>query len=355
MKNSLLVLGIMSGSSLDGIDMAWIRFDQTEGSSFAARFQWIKTVCHPYHEDWIDRLRQADEMSASQLLALHAEYAEYQAQVIELFRDDNIPVDLIAWHGHTIYHRPDKGFSFQLGRGDILAERTQTKVVSDFRNQNIALQGQGAPLAPIVDVYYFKEYGHLINLGGICNITQNKERPLAFDICGFNQVLNALAMELGKPMDIDGNVSGAGKLNQDLRKELNDWIYLSRPAPKSLSNQEVMRFYIPLLKKWDLPVEDKMKTFLYHVCDNIQTNLSGLRADSKILLSGGGANNKTFVSMLKERLKCTVHIAPDPWQDYKEAFLMAFMGYLKWNNLPNILSSVSGSTRDHSAGIIFNP
>lgn len=355
MNNSLVVLGIMSGSSLDGIDMAWIRFDDTEGNPFAPRVQWLKTTCHPYQEDWTNKLKYADEISATQLFTLHAEYAEYQAQVIELYQNDIIPVELIAWHGHTIYHHPDKGFSFQLGRGDILAERTQTKVISDFRNQDIALQGQGAPLSPIVDVHYFKEYGHLINLGGICNITQNKGRPLAFDICGFNQVLNALAMESGKQMDEDGNMSGAGKIHQMLRKELNEWHYLSRPAPKSLSNQEVMGFYIPLLKQWDLPVEDKMKTFLCHVCDNIQANSSGLRADSKILLSGGGANNKTFSNMLKERLSCTVHNAPAPWQDYKEAFLMAFMGYLKWNNLPNILSSVSGSKRDHSAGIIYIP
>lgn len=354
MKNKLNILGVMSGSSLDGIDLAWISFSNIEQQPKRPSIDWLHTAHHPYSAYWSDQLKTLDKSNAPELLEMHVKYAEYQAAVIEEHFKKAPKIDLIGWHGHTIFHEPQKGFSFQLGRGDVLCAKLQTPTINDFRNQNITAGGQGAPLATIVDNAYFTSYSHLLNLGGIANLTINEKQPIAFDLCGFNQVLNYLAAQLGETMDRDGNISGQGALNENLKNELNKWDYLQKRAPKSLSNQEVQSFYIPILEKSKCSIADKMNTFIHHVGDTILSKIAQ-HQQPKILLSGGGAYNRTFTDLLKSKVEGIVKVAKQPWTDYKEAFLMAYMAYLRWTGQPNILSSASGGTKDQSAGLIHLP
>jgi anhydro-N-acetylmuramic acid kinase len=353
MSKAITVLGIMSGSSLDGVDLAWIRFSNPGKVPLRPAIEWVATQHVPYSDKWIKRLKTASSLPASKLLELDAAYATYQADILQELQTPHLnDTDVIGWHGHTIFHNPSELYSYQLGRGDILSFHLQCPVICNFRNQDIASGGQGAPLAPIVDRAYFESYDYLINLGGIANISINNQAVSAFDICGFNQVLNYLAQQEGHEMDKDGQLSQYGQLDTDLRKQLNNWSYLGASAPKSLSNQDVRQFYFPLLNTYKLSTADKLKTFLVHVCDSIE-EIVPRTEKCNILFSGGGAKNTTFMDLLKERFTASINKASPPWLDYKEAFLMAYMAYLRWQDLPNVHSSATGSAKDQSLGVVF--
>ncbi len=161
----------------------------------------------------------------------------------------NIKPELIASHGHTIFHEPEKGYTLQIGDGQTIADLTGITTINDFRSKDIELGGQGAPLVPIGDALLFNEYDFCLNIGGIANISFDKNgKRLAFDICAANQLLNLLSMQLGAPFDRNGAFAQLGKLNVPLFKKLNNDPYFLTEPPKSLSNQYVQNAFTTLLE-----------------------------------------------------------------------------------------------------------
>ena len=344
----------MSGSSLDGMDMALLRFSPKPNTPIP-EFAWINTGHFSYPQHWIDTLKEIHRLPVADWMQADVAFAQYVAEELQSRGHWLSSTDVIAWHGHTSAHHPDQGWTLALGNGQTLATNLETPVIAEFRRKDVAQGGQGAPLAPLVDAHFFPEIDIAINLGGIVNMTKMDSAKAAFDLAGCNQLLNRIARTLGAPMDKDGVWAASGTIDADLLHALNNWSYLSASPPKSLDNQTVTDFYSPLLASSTLSPKDKLATAVEHIADVILAHLQQNKKQ-QILLSGGGARNIFLVRRLRE--KAPRHhwmVAPDPWLDYKEAFLMAYMGYLFMRKENNVFSSWTGGKSDHCAGMLYNP
>lgn len=343
----------MSGSSLDGLDIAYCEFYyKNEGWSFEI----IEAQTFNYNEEWTIKLRELPNTSSKEIEKADIEYGELTANFVNQFlSQNNYKPDLIASHGHTIFHEPAKGYTCQIGNGKIIASRTGIKTINDFRTKDVLLGGQGAPLVPIGDKLLFGDYNFCLNIGGIANISfEENGKRIAFDICGANQILNYLSLQVGKPYDKNGNIAILGKMNKELFDLLNSDPYFNQPEPKSLSNQYVANNFIEVTNKVDCPIEDKLYTTVKHIA--YQTNKAIEKYEKgRLLLSGGGTHNSFLVNALRRETKHEI-IVPDPITiNFKEALIFAFMGVLRDQNKINCLASVTGATSDCSGGQIFLP
>jgi anhydro-N-acetylmuramic acid kinase len=289
------------------------------------------------------------------LLFLHKEYGTYLGnQLNEFLKNQHIKPMLVASHGHTIFHQPDKKLTFQLGDGNCIAAACGITTISDFRSMDVALGGQGAPLVPIGDELLFGEYDLCLNLGGFANISfRTDHKRIAFDICPVNFVLNLLAASLGEEYDAEGCIAAAGKIDQKLLNTLNSLEYYRTPHPKSLGREWVENHVFSALEGSDLSIHDKMCTFVEHIalqCGNIINPAS--RTGMKLLVTGGGAHNDFLVKQIARH--SNVHIVvPDKLTiDYKEALIFAFLGLLRLLGKVNCLSSVTGASRDSCGGVM---
>jgi len=348
------VLGIMSGTSLDGIDIADIQFTYTHKWNFTLGI--CKTI--PYSKEWGQKLKTAFSKNKEQLANLDKEYTSYIASVINSFiTDNNIQkLDAVCSHGHTILHEPHNQYTLQIGNLSYLAQLIKQNVVCNFRVQDVALGGQGAPLVPIGDQLLFSEYDFCLNLGGFANISFIKEgNRVAFDNCPVNTVLNTYALLLGKSFDNNGNFAKEGKLNIQLLDKLNGLKYYKKSPPKSLGIEWVKSKIFPLLKKYSIPPKDILHTFSIHIATIIAKDINkySTNANTKLLITGGGAYNGFIVEKLKEKIKIDVVIPDAKTLEFKEAIIFGFLGVLKLENQINILSSVTGATKNHSSGNVF--
>lgn len=354
MSKECHILGIMSGSSLDGVDWSVIRFHTPEINS-VPQYEWVETGHFAYPGEWVDLLRTIHTLSISDWMDLDVKYARFIAGEIKR-RVKSLPrVQLVGWHGHTSAHHPENGWTLALGHGQTVATHLNIPVVSDFRRKDVALGGQGAPLAPLVDQDFFSAYDAAINLGGIANMTLLGDSPKAFDVCGCNQILNQLAHKLGGQMDKDGRWAAAGSLNHAVLDQLNSWSFLHQPPPKSMGNHSVSEFYAKHLYEAAYPTKDLLFTAIEHISSSILQFIPRNKTH-RILLSGGGARNTYLVQRLKE--KGSTHqwtVATNPWLDYKEAFLMAYMAYRHQINKNNVFSTWTGGARNHKGGVRYNP
>jgi len=349
--NQYYVIGIMSGTSLDGIDIALCRFEE-KGKAW--KYEIVKAKTYPYADAWRKSLTRSIGLNSFDFLKLHKEYGALIAQVINKFmRTTESRVDFVASHGHTIYHEPDKGITFQLGDGGVIASETGYTTISDFRSFDVALGGQGAPLVPVGDMLLFDEYDYCINFGGFANISfqKGKER-VAFDISPMNTICNMLAQELDFDYDKDGKIGKDGELNYNLLQELNSLPYYSKPHPKSLSREWLESEFIPVLKKYPIRVESKLRTIYEHIAMQI-AEITGDTAEKKILCTGGGALNRFLIKLIREKVTHQVIIPDKDLIQYKEAMIFGFLGVLRNLNEVNILSSVTGAKVDHSGGVIY--
>ena len=344
----------MSGTSLDGLDMVCASFLQ-EAGAWHYRILAAETVAYP--EAWRQRLSALVQADGAELAKAHAEFGRYSGRCVAGFimRNHLEPL-LVASHGHTVFHQPEKGFTLQIGDGGALAAECGLPVVSDFRVQDVAMGGQGAPLVPIGDELLFPAYDGCLNIGGISNISfREGGRRVAFDIAPANQVFNFLAGKKGLAFDRDGALAAAGQVDPVLLERLNGLDYYRMTYPKSLGREWVDAELLPLLEASELPVADKMATAVEHAAFQIAKVCHEHQLRS-VLLTGGGAKNR----YLRERMAA---LAPDtqftlPGEeivDYKEALIFAFLGLLRWLGLPNCLQSVTGATRDHCAGAVWLP
>ena len=345
---SILAIGVMSGTSLDGVDIALCRFSES-GMSWS--FEIIEAQTVSYSNLWIEKLRNAPLLASYEFLLLHNEYGIYVGKLIQEFLQGKEIPQLIASHGHTIFHQPDKKLTFQLGNGASIAAITGITTISDFRNFDISLGGEGAPLVPVGDQLLFREFDYCLNLGGFANISFEKENiRLAFDICPANIILNELALQYGKPFDEDGQLGASGIVDEELLKKLNNLDYYLQGPPKSLGKEWSDNHIISLLSDSGISIEDQAATFYEHITDQVSRAASSF---GKILVTGGGAKNKFLICKLRSQMLCQLILPDQELIDYKEALIFAFLGVLAFKGEVNVLSSVTGASRDHIGGVIY--
>jgi anhydro-N-acetylmuramic acid kinase len=352
-KETYKIIGVMSGTSLDGIDLAHINFTIKDNKW---RHEVLESETISYSQDWLNKLKVAVSFSNEELIELNEEYTELLGYIIKSFIANHKikNLDAVCSHGHTILHQPQNGFTLQIGNLPKIAEIIQEKVVCDFRVQDVKLSGQGAPLVPIGDRILFSEYDYCLNLGGFSNVSfEDNSKRIAFDISPVNTVLNFYASKLGLNYDDKGKIARSGNINSDLLKELNTLDYYKKPFPKSLGFEFVKEVVLPLIEKHSISIEDKMHTFTEHIA--LQTSLALPNKTGKILITGGGAYNDFLTERMQFHLPNIQIIIPDnKTLEFKEALIFALLGVLKLRNEINVLSSVTGAMKDHSSGIIYH-
>jgi anhydro-N-acetylmuramic acid kinase len=355
------VIGLMSGSSLDGLDIAFVEFDETGGKW---SFNILAADTYSYEPEWKDRLKNASTLSALDYQLLHASYGHWLGEQVNKFIDKHglhYKVALIASHGHTVFHFPQQKMTAQLGDGSAIAAVTSLPVVSDLRALDIAFGGQGAPIVPIGEKYLFSEFDLFLNIGGIANISiNNGEVYTAFDVCPANRVLNSLAAKVGKDYDANGAMASAGNLNESLLNKLNELPYYKLPAPKSLDNSFGADEVYPLIKSFGLTHNDSLRTYVEHIVmqvkEAILANCQLPIANSKLLVTGGGAFNSFLMGRLKAELNTIdieVEVAEKQIVEFKEALIMALIGVLRWRQEYTTLPSVTGAARASIGGALW--
>lgn len=345
------VLGLMSGTSLDGLDLAIAEFEglPNEGSPIKWQILAAKTV--KYSNEWTKRLAKSISLSGFDLMQLDSDYGRLLNETcLEFIKETGITPDLISSHGHTVFHEPQKGFSIQIGNGNQIAAITGIKTVFDFRSFDVALGGQGAPLVPIGDQYLFSGYNSCLNLGGIANISFNKNgNRIGFDICPFNLLLNHFAKHLGFEYDESGKLAKQGYVNNNLLIQLDSIEYYNLSYPKSLDKESLLSEYIVLIEKFKVDPKDVLATLVEHYAIEIAKHLNG----KNCLITGGGAYNSFFIEALKAKSEIKIHVPSKELIEFKEALIFAFMGYLRVNGVNNVLSSATGAKRDSCSGLII--
>ena len=356
-------IGLMSGSSLDGLDIAFVEFQENGGKW---SYEILKADCYAYDEEWIKRLKNATSLPALDYQLLHVEYGHYIGKQVNRFIEDymlNYQVALIASHGHTTFHLPAKKMTAQLGDGAAIAAETGLPVVTDLRALDVAFGGQGAPIVPFGEKMLWSEYDYFLNIGGIANISMNADQYIAFDICPANRVLNMLANEAGKIFDDGGEMAATGSINSALLEKINQLDYYKQPYPKSLANEFGTDIIYPIIKESGSAIPDALRTYTEHIAVQIKNAImnlvSGSRPptpDSRLLTTGGGVFNSFLVNRIKENveeLDIEVIVPDAKLVNYKEALIMAFIGVLRWRQENNVLSSVTGAARDSIGGALW--
>ncbi len=352
------LIGLMSGTSLDGLDIVYSTF-LFKNSTWHFQIKSATTVDFP---DYLSKkLKNAISYSGVQLSLLDVELGEWIGKKVAAFIDiEKIEVDLIASHGHTIFHQPDKGLTYQIGNLTAIYKETNIPVIGDFRTLDVTLGGQGAPLVPIGDQYLFSEFDYCLNLGGISNISfQQHSKRVAYDICPVNIVLNHLANLQGLPFDKDGQIAAQGIIDHSLLNQLNNLDFYQDFKPKSLGIEWINEKIFPVLNSSDISIENKLHTFCHHIGIQLNRSIENTYNDTgskKLLISGGGAFNSFLIETIKSHIANHINcIVPDKEiVAYKEALIFGLMGLLRWKNQVNVLSSVTGAAYDSSSGIIVD-
>jgi anhydro-N-acetylmuramic acid kinase len=352
-KETYNLVGVMSGTSLDGIDLAHIHFSIKQGKW---SYKILESETISYSKDWLNKLRTAIHFSKEELVSLNEDYTTLLGEVIHLFIKKNTisKIDAVCTHGHTILHQPQNGFTLQIGNLPKIATIVNEKIVCDFRVQDVQLGGQGAPLVPIGDKILFSEYDYCLNLGGFSNVSfENNEKRIAFDISPVNTVLNFYSNTLGLEYDDKGSIARLGKLNSELLNELNTLDYYKKQFPKSLGFESVKQIILPIIERHLITIEDKMYTFTEHIAFQIANALPVKKG--KLLITGGGAYNDFLINRIQFYLPSMEIVIPDnKTLEYKEALIFGLLGVLKLRNEVNVLSSVTGARADHSSGVVYN-
>ncbi|MCB0476198.1 MAG: anhydro-N-acetylmuramic acid kinase [Flavobacteriaceae bacterium] len=349
-KTSQYGIGLMSGTSLDGVDICYVKFDSA-ADKYTFEIRKATTIAYP--ETWKSRLIHAYSSDKEAINSTDIEYGRYLAGLVNAFIKEHAleRVDFIASHGHTIFHQPENGITLQIGDGKTLAEMTGIRVINDFRSQDVKLGGQGAPLVPVGDELLFAAYDYCLNLGGFANISYNESgKRIAFDICPVNMVLNHYANVLGLAYDKNGEIAAGGQVNKALLNDLNSLGFYHAEPPKSLGQEWVEANIYPLVDSYKLPLNDILRTYTEHVAKQLTGCLA---PDTSILVTGGGAFNDFLMQRIAFYHGQEINLPDKLLIDFKEALIFAFLGYLKLNNRVNVLSSVTGARHDHVSGTLY--
>lgn len=356
-KQEYKVLGVMSGTSLDGVDIALITLTKTNVWSF--KINTATTI--PYPDNWQTKLKEAISYKAKDMETLNTSYTVYLSKIIDEFIAKNTleGIDAVCSHGHTIKHEPDNGYTLQIGNLQSLATQLNKTVICDFRVQDVKFGGQGAPLVPIGDRLLFKSYDYCLNLGGFANVSQEvNDVRLAYDICPVNTILNFYANKKGLPYDDNGKIASQHPVNTKLLNELNALSFYDKSPPKSLGVEWVNHTILPIIESYNISTEEKIATFTEHCAQQIGKSLNITKTSTNsldVLVTGGGAFNGWLIDRISNHCNSKLHLPDDELINYKEALVFALLGVLRIRNEINVLSSVTGASTDHSSGIIFNP
>lgn len=357
-------LGLMSGSSLDGLDLAFCEISVTDTPKFRVKNSKILVAeTLAFSEQWVSRLKHLPQQSALTFAKTNTYFAHYTAELVKAFCIKNkVKPDFIAAHGHTIFHDPDGRITVQIGDGAALAAKTGYPVICDFRTHDIALDGEGTPLAPIADKWLFPNYDFYLNIGGIANISCNANGQfIAFDIGAANQIFNALAHLTGQDYDKDGQIAATGKVHQSTLNTVNALDYFNAPYPKSLDNSWIKQNILPFYLSVECSVEDKMSTAVEQLALQIATSIENIKAKENfkkskytLFVTGGGAFNKYLTERIDSLCIDVEIVLPEKIIiDFKEAALMALMGVLRVENQVNCMASVTGARFDTIGGAIY--
>lgn len=351
-KSKFKILALMSGTSLDGIDIIYVSFSFS--GHWAFKIHNAATIAYP--DEWKSALSQLVSMPKDQLYNLDLKYSEFLANVIaDFIAKNNIgPIDFIASHGHTALHQPQNGLTYQIGNQQVLADVLKHKVICDFRVQDVALGGQGAPLVPIGDRLLFKAYGYCLNLGGFANISfEQNDKRIAFDICPVNIVLNHYVTKLNLEFDDKGMIASDGNTDKDLLNALNGLQFYKENPPKSLGLEWVETQIFPLIDAYGLQVEVVLRTFVEHIAMQISKVI--VDENKKVLVTGGGTYNDFLMLRIQQLARPEIVIPEPEIIEFKEALIFGLLGVLRANNQINCLKSVTGAKTDHSSGKILIP
>ena len=347
---SFFVIGLMSGTSLDGVDLVYVRFNQDEEWNFEV----INSKTYQYEDSLKKLLTHISKKSLDEIKKIDVEYTKKLSKIIREFIDEFSinKIDFVSSHGHTAIHDPSNSFTYQIGNLPILSKETNHNVICDFRVQDIELGGQGAPLVPVGEKYLFHEYDSFINLGGFANISNHVgESLIAYDICPVNIVLNNLSKKIGKDYDNKGSIASSGKIILNLYHELEKLEYYKSSPPKSLGIEWVDANIFPLINKYfDYPIEDLLNTLSNHIANQISNNLKDI---DKVLVTGGGTYNDYLIDIIRSKTDSEIIIPSKNIIEFKEALIFAFLGVLRYLNINNCYSSVTGASKDHCSGKIF--
>jgi len=367
------VIGLMSGSSLDGLDIVYTELEETGGKwSYDIK----AATCVEYSDEWLKNLKSAPHLNAYDYLLLHAAFGRFMAGKVNDFIDHNDlhhKVQLIASHGHTVFHAPHLGMTAQLGDGATIAALTGINVVNDLRMMDVALGGQGAPIVPVGEKLLLKDYDYFLNLGGIANISANTDDYIAFDVCPANRVLNMLANKEGKAYDDKGQIAKTGAVDAALLAKLNSLDYYRQPYPKSLANDFGVEVIFPLIQSSRISIADSLRTCVEHIIQQtvnaindiqhqvtanqgLTANVQPATSNIQLLITGGGAFNDFLIERLKNVLEI-FHIdviVPDAkLVKFKEALIMALLGVLRWREEDTVINTVTGASRSSIGGAVW--
>ncbi|WP_308990920.1 anhydro-N-acetylmuramic acid kinase [Mariniflexile litorale] len=352
-KDEYKVVGVMSGTSLDGVDFVYatFKFDKTW------HFKIIYSETIAYNSQWVENLRGLVSFNLEGLKEMDNNYTNFLSMRIAAFinKFEIKNIDAICSHGHTALHRPEKGLTYQIGNMPHLAVLLEQTVVCDFRVQDVELGGQGAPLVPIGDRLLFSEYDFCLNLGGFANIsTEIDGERIAYDVCPVNIVLNSYVKQLGFDYDDEGKIASTGTINDELLEKLNNLEFYKANYPKSLGLEWVDKYVFPLVNAFQLEIKDVLKTFVEHVAIQLACEINK-KKEATVLATGGGVYNAYLVERLEVYSKNKIIIPSKSIVEFKEALIFGFLGVLKIRNEVNCLKSVTGASKNHSSGRIYLP
>ncbi len=352
-KEKTLCLGLMSGTSLDGLDIALCHF-WTDNQG--VNFEILAAETVSYTHEWREKLANAQHLASYDFCLLNNHFGTFLGEQVNVFLEkwgvNKAEVAFIASHGHTVFHNPKAAITLQIGDGTALYAKSNIKTVYDFRRLDVALGGQGAPLVPVGDELLFSNYTFCLNLGGFANISYSERKQrIAFDIVPVNMVLNHLSQKIGLQYDENGKATSRGKVDPELLEKLNLLPYYNSRPPKSLGREWVEQNIYPKLDACSEPVEDIMRTYVEHICIQISNAIAGFDPGN-LLVTGGGAHNKFLVERLQEITMHQIIVPEKLIVDYKEALIFAFLGWLKTQSRVNALASVTGACRDSVSGIV---
>lgn len=344
--DSLVYIGLMSGTSVDGLDICAVKFEQD-------KFSFLATDTYVYSDELHTQLLRSHLLSSVELAQLHVDFGIFCGDSVKSFvKKHHIHADYVCSHGQTVFHTPHSSLTLQIGSGAHIAAKSGITTICDFRTLDVAMGGQGAPLVPIGDELLFSEYNYCLNIGGFANVSTNKNKKrIAWDICPANIVLNSFAREYGKDYDFNGELGQKGFVDNALLSQLNELKYYKQEAPKSLGREWTEENILPIFEKSKLSNLDKMATYYEHCAIQIGKILQG--KETKTLCTGGGIKNQYLVKRIAQYAESQLVIPDENLIDYKEALIFAYLGYLRVNKQANCLASVTGARKNVCGGAIY--
>lgn len=363
-------VGLMSGTSLDGIDAALVEINGT-GLDTAVSLKEFLT--YSFAEETIDRIKENlsnQTSSVEKICSLNFELGYLFAEAAkEVCRKADFPIenlDFVASHGQTLYHLPSPketqvASTFQIGESAIICEETKTTVVSDFRTRDTALKGQGAPIVPYSEFVLYQDSQRtrlLQNIGGIGNVTVIRantalEDVVAFDTGPGNMIINALCEHFyEEKFDKDGEYAKNGQVNKELLDEMMSHPYIAKPYPKTTGREEFGNEYTEnLLARWTEQIEpdDFIATATLFTAQSIAANVTSFIDDrTDLIVGGGGSYNKSLMAMIQKLLP-TVHVKTQEEigfsSEAKEAIAMTVLANQTLHHLPSSAPSATGAVK----------